>query len=91
MTPPTVETHAEQGLGIEEAVRLYRALAEELKYSAFAMQTLAEDCGGQTAEELRRFVALCRRMRSTKSGEVGRAVRAALKRADRAGGVCSRR
>lgn len=69
---------------IQEALGLYRALAEEMKYSTFAMHTLVESCDPRTAGELRRFVALCRRTRSTKSGEEGRAVREALKRADRA-------
>jgi Xaa-Pro aminopeptidase len=68
---------------IQEALGLYRALAEEMKYSTFAMQTLVESCGPRTADELRRFVALCRRTRSTKSSEEGRAVREALKWADR--------
>lgn len=70
---------------IQEALALYRALAEEMKYSTFAMQALAENCDGHTADELRHFVALCRRTRSTKSGEEGRALREALKRADRTG------
>jgi EAL domain-containing protein (putative c-di-GMP-specific phosphodiesterase class I) len=69
---------------IQEALSLYRALAEEMKYSTFAMQTLVESCDPRTADELRRFVALCRRTRSTKSSEEGRAMREALKRADRA-------
>jgi diguanylate cyclase (GGDEF)-like protein/PAS domain S-box-containing protein len=68
---------------IQEALSLYRALAEEMKYSTFAMQTLVENCVPRTADELRRFVALCRRTRSTKSSEEGRAVREALKWADR--------
>ena len=55
-----------------------------MKYSTFTMQTLAESVDPRTADELRRFVALCRRTRSTKSSEEGRAVREALKRADRA-------
>ncbi|MDQ3744061.1 MAG: EAL domain-containing protein [Acidobacteriota bacterium] len=81
-TPSTGETDADRK--IREALGLYRTLAEEMKYSTFAMQTLAESCDPRTADELRRFVALCRRTRSTKSSEEGRAVREALKRADRA-------
>ena len=69
---------------IQNALGLYRALAEEMKYSTFAMQTLAESCDPRTEDELRRFVALCRKTRSTESSEEGRAVREALKRADRA-------
>ena len=79
-TPSTAEADRK----IQEALGLYRALAEEMKYSTFAMQTLAESCDPRTADELRRFVTLCRRTRSTKSNEEGRAVREALKRADRA-------
>jgi diguanylate cyclase (GGDEF)-like protein/PAS domain S-box-containing protein len=79
--PATAEADADRK--IQEALGLYRALAEEMKYSTFAMQTLAENCDGHTADELRRFVALCRRTRSTKGSEEGRAVREALKRADR--------
>jgi diguanylate cyclase (GGDEF)-like protein/PAS domain S-box-containing protein len=78
----TGEADADQK--IQEALGLYRALAEEMKYSTFVMQTLAESYDPRTADELRRFVALCRRTRSTKSSEGGRAVREALKRADRA-------
>jgi diguanylate cyclase (GGDEF)-like protein/PAS domain S-box-containing protein len=78
----TIEANADRK--IQEALGLYRALAEEMKYSTFAMQTLAENCDGHTADELRRFIALCRRTRSTKSSEEARAVREALKRADRA-------
>ncbi len=80
--PSLVEAGADHR--IREALGLYRALAEEMKYSAFAMQTLAESCDPRTAEELKRFVALCRRTRSTKAGAEGRAMRDALKRADRA-------
>ncbi|HYY95891.1 MAG TPA: EAL domain-containing protein [Pyrinomonadaceae bacterium] len=82
LTPSTGKADADRK--IREALGLYRALAEEMKYSTFAMQTLAESCDPRTADELRRFVALCRRTRSTKSSEEGRAMREALKRADRA-------
>lgn len=89
LTPQDDSVHAtpstdEADRKIQEALSLYRALAEEMKYSTFAMQTLAESCDPRTADELRRFVALCRRTRSTKSSEESRAVREALKRADRA-------
>jgi diguanylate cyclase (GGDEF)-like protein/PAS domain S-box-containing protein len=82
LTPPDGE--AEVDRKIRETLGLYRELAEEMKYSAFAMQALFESCDPQNADALRRFVALCRRTRSTKSSEEGRAVREALKRADRA-------
>lgn len=77
----TNEPSVDKKLG--EALRLYYALAEELRYSVFAMQTLAENCDSPTADELRRFIMLCRRTRSTKSDEEGRALREALKQADR--------
>ena len=80
--PSSAEAHADRK--IQEALGLYRALTEELKYSTFAMQTIIESCGPRAADELRSFVALCRRTRSTKGSEEGRAVREALKRADRA-------
>jgi diguanylate cyclase (GGDEF)-like protein/PAS domain S-box-containing protein len=82
MVQSTGETDADRK--IQEALGLYRSLAEEMKYSTFAMQTLAANCDPRTEDELRRFVALCRRTRSTKSSEEGRAIREALKRADRA-------
>nr|MDQ3746248.1 EAL domain-containing protein [Acidobacteriota bacterium] len=82
LTPPDGE--AEVDRKIRETLGLYRELAEEMKYSTFAMQALFESCDPQNADALRRFVALCRRTRSTKSSEEGRALREALKRADRA-------
>ena len=69
---------------IEEALRLYRDLAEEMKYPVFAMQTLAEFCDKQTVAGLRQFIALCRRTRSTPCNSEGRAIRTTLKQADRA-------
>ena len=69
---------------IEEALNLYYALAEAMKFSVPVMQTLAECCDDETADGLRCFIALCRRTRSTPGGGLGRAVRTALKQADRA-------
>ena len=69
---------------IEEALRLYRDLAEEMKHPVFAMQTLAEFCDEQTLAGLRQFIALCRRTRSTPCSSEGRAIRTTLKQADRA-------
>jgi diguanylate cyclase (GGDEF)-like protein/PAS domain S-box-containing protein len=82
---PAQAVGAEEDRKVRDALGLYRALAEEMKYSAFAMQALAESCDPRTADELRRFVDLCRRTRSSKSSESGRAMRKALKQADRAG------